>query len=156
MIQPQADAKGVQLCVECDAPPDDRYVGDERGVRQILANLLSNALKFTPRGGEIALRCGQACAPAESDTLAPGERYVVIAVSDTGIGIEPHDLPRLFQPFTQLEARDGNPYTRPRGGAGLGLSISRELAHLMGGDITVESVVDHGSTFTVWLPAAAA
>ena len=153
MVQPQAGAKGVQLCVECNVPPDDQYVGDERGVRQILANLLSNALKFTPRGGEIALRCGHATAPADSDHLVTGARYVTIAVSDTGIGIEPHDIPRLFQPFTQLETSDGNPYTRPRGGAGLGLSISRELAHLMAGDITVESVVDHGSTFTVWLPA---
>lgn len=152
MIHPQATAKGVQLRVQCNCPPDASYVGDERGVRQILANLLSNALKFTSRGGEITVCCGEAPAPAGNGHLIAGTRYVTIGVSDTGIGIDPKDLPRLFQPFTQLETDAGNPYTRPRSGAGLGLSISRELAHLMGGDITVLSAVGSGSTFTVWLP----
>lgn len=155
MLHPQATAKEVQLCVECDAQTHASYIGDERGVRQILANLLSNALKFTPRGGEIALRCANAVAPAENGHLAAGARYVTIAVTDTGAGIDPADLPRLFQPFTQLESAEGNPYTRSRSGAGLGLSISRELAHLMGGDITVRSTVGEGSTFTVWLPVPA-
>lgn len=152
MVHPQATAKSVQLCVECTSAGSAMYVGDERGVRQILANLLSNALKFTARGGEIALHCGETIAPSESDHLEGGTRYVTIAVSDTGSGIDPDDLPRLFQPFTQLESNVGNPYTRSRTGAGLGLSISRELAHLMGGDITVRSKVGEGSTFTVWLP----
>jgi signal transduction histidine kinase len=65
------------------------------------------------------------------------------------------DLERLFQPFVQLEATNGNPYTRERSGAGLGLYISRQLAHLMGGDLTAESRVGHGSIFTVWLAAPA-
>lgn len=152
MIHPQATAKGVRLCVghdECDTS----YVGDERGVRQILANLLSNALKFTSRGGDIAVRCGRAHAPEDNHHLVAGQSYVTISVTDSGIGIDPSDLPRLFQPFTQLESNVGNPYTRARTGAGLGLSISRELAHLMGGDITVRSAVGDGSSFTVWLVA---
>ena len=156
MVHPQATAKSVQLCVECTCRGSAMYVGDERGVRQILANLLSNALKFTGRGGEITLQCGETVAPSDSDHLEAGVRYVTIAVADTGAGIDPADLPRLFQPFTQLESNVGNPYTRSRTGAGLGLSISRELAHLMAGDITVRSKVGEGSTFTVWLPIAAA
>lgn len=154
MIHPQATAKGVQLCVDCACDPATSYLGDERGVRQILANLLSNALKFTSRGGEISLHCSTAAAPPDSDRLVAGTPYVTVAVSDTGIGIAPSDLPRLFQPFTQLEAKSDNPYTRARSGAGLGLSISRELAHLMRGDITVRSELGRGSTFTVWLPLA--
>jgi signal transduction histidine kinase len=79
--------------------------------------------------------------------------YVAIRVSDTGIGIAEQKIAQLFQPFTQLEAEGGNPYTRQRSGAGLGLSISRHLAHMMGGDITVESRPQRGSTFTLWLPS---
>lgn len=74
-------------------------------------------------------------------------------LATTGIGIDKEKIGRLFQSFTQLEAEGGNPYTRQRSGAGLGLSISRRLARMMAGDITVESLPRHGSAFTLWLPS---
>ena len=89
---------------------------------------------------------------AASEVLDPDRMYVAITVADTGIGIDAEQIGLLFQPFTQLEADGGNPYTRQTSGAGLGLSISRHLARMMGGDITVESVPQQGSTFTLWLP----
>jgi hypothetical protein len=89
--------------------------------------------------------------PAEIAIDGEG-RAVVIRVEDTGAGIAPQQLERIFEPFTQADSR----YTREKTGAGLGLSISRRLARLMGGDVTVESTVGVGSVFTLWLPEAAA
>ena len=151
LIQPLATEKGIRLTVDTTDPRAATYIGDERGVRQALANLLSNAVKFTNPNGEIVLTCSLSKAIAGS-YLDSGSIYVTICVSDTGIGIENEKLGRLFQPFTQLEA-DGNPYTRQTRGAGLGLSISRHLARMMDGDITVESNPCRGSAFTLWLPS---
>ncbi len=130
------------------------FVGDEDRARQAVANLLSNAVKFTDPGGSITVTCSVTSDLPASTHLVRGARYVAISVADTGIGIEQEDLRRIFQPFMQLEAAKGTPYTRARAGAGLGLSISRQLAHLMSGDITVESELGRGSTFTLWLPAS--
>jgi signal transduction histidine kinase len=121
-------------------------------VRQALANLLSNAVKFTNSGGEILITCSLSRPVGANVTMDRNSMYVAIRVADTGIGIDQEKLDKLFQPFTQLEADNGNPYTRQKSGAGLGLSISRHLARMMGGDITVESRPQHGSTFTLWLP----
>jgi hypothetical protein len=116
-------------------------------VRQILVNLLSNAVKFTNPGGAVTLLCGSA------DHSDPGARLVgdgpwtFLRVTDTGIGIPPEQLTRIFEPFVQGDSG----YTRAEGGTGLGLAISRQLARLMGGDITVQSAVGQGSTFTLWL-----
>lgn len=152
LVLPQATAKHIRIVVTADDPAISSYKGDERGVRQALANLLSNAVKFTNSGGEIVITCVLSKPATGNASLDRDSTYVAIHVSDTGIGIDEEKLNRLFQPFTQLEADNGNPYIRQKSGAGLGLSISRHLARMMGGDITVESRPQHGSTFTLWLP----
>ena len=154
LIAPVAAEKKIRLLVDISDPRANSYIGDERGVRQVMANLLSNAVKFTNEGGEVRVtaKLSRPTAPSE---LNDSSVYVAIRVADTGIGIERGKLGRLFQPFTQLEAEDGNPYTRQRSGAGLGLSISRHLARMMGGDITVEILSQGGTAFTLWLRSVA-
>jgi CheY-like chemotaxis protein len=116
-------------------------VGDATRVRQIVANLVNNALKFTPSGHvEVAVR---ALETAASDSM----QVVSISVTDTGIGIPEDKRHRLFQPFTQVDASTNRRF----GGTGLGLSISRHLTELMGGKIEVESVEGEGSTFSFTL-----
>ncbi len=112
------------------------YHGDALRLRQVIGNLMSNAVKFTA-SGTIDLS-----ARLNGETLE-------IAVSDTGVGVAPDDLDRLFGKFSQLDASS----TRRHGGTGLGLAICRELCGLMGGSIGVASALDHGSTFTVSMPA---
>jgi signal transduction histidine kinase len=110
--------------------------GDKVRIRQCLLNLAGNACKFT-RGGRVTI-----------EGRGDGPGYTV-RVIDTGIGISPEDVDKLFAQFTQVDAS----ISRKIGGTGLGLAISRKLARLMGGDITVASTLGHGSTFTLWLPA---
>ena len=140
----QAIIKGLALDVEIDAGSDDALVGDPTRVRQVLFNLLGNAIKFTERG-RITLHAG-------TQPLGHGMTKVSIAVSDTGIGLSEEQRARLFQPFAQADSST----TRRFGGTGLGLSIVRRLAQLMKGDITVESQQGAGSTFTVSLTLMAA
>lgn len=118
---------------------DDRLaaVADPDRLQQVILNLLTNAVKFTPDGGSITVNCGR-----------HGDR-VEVTVSDTGIGIVADDLARIFEPFVQAHAR----YEGSQHGVGLGLSISRELIRAMNGEITVTSEFGHGSTFTITLPA---
>ena len=143
-VRPQATSKDIRLEV---APGGETlwYIGDEHRVRQIVTNLLSNAVKFTPNGGTITIEIGKGTPPVKGAGHAP---QVSIAVADTGIGIEPEDLSRIFQPFVQVD----HGYTRAQSGTGLGLAISRQLASLMGGTLTVESTPGSGSRFTLWLP----
>ena len=137
LMEPQAAAKGVRLVyTPCDAVIVAR--ADRERVQQIILNLLSNAVKYTSTGGEVRMRCTQ-------DGYA-----VAVRVSDTGRGIAPTDLRRIFDPFVQLL---GAPHA-PSDGVGLGLAISRDLARGMGGDITVQSQVGAGSLFQVTLPSA--
>ena len=152
LVRPQADAKGIRLSSIEEGPA--RYVGDPQRVRQILVNLLTNAVKFTPTGGRVRVEYGVETAPSNPGANAdlPTESQVFFRVRDTGIGIAPEELELIFEPFTQADSG----YTRRQGGSGLGLSISRSLAHLMDGNVTVESKVDAGSCFTLVLPAAAA
>jgi signal transduction histidine kinase len=111
-------------------------------VRAILGNLLSNARKYTPPGGHVKVTVtAHATGPS---TRAGG--WLAIAVSDDGPGIPPERTEFIFQEFARLESGTGR-------GAGLGLAISRTVARLMDGDLTVDSVVGQGSTFTLWLPA---
>ena len=136
----QAAAKGLVLACEIDPDLPAAVLGDETRVRQIVLNLVSNALKFTDTGEiTIALR---------PEPAADGDGGVAISVRDTGIGISEEQAQGLFRPFAQAEASTSRRY----GGTGLGLSICRTLAARMGGDISVESRLGEGSTFRVWLP----
>jgi PAS domain S-box-containing protein len=136
----QADAKGLAFVVKIDASVPEQAHGDGRRLRQILLNLVSNAVKFTS-AGEIAVH---------AEMLA-GSRTLRVEVRDSGIGIEPAILEKMFEPFTQADVST----TRTYGGTGLGLAIARELAVLMGGAVGAESRADAGSTFWLELPLAA-
>lgn len=134
-------ARKKQLVLHIEVREEDgkiQLAADPKRLKQILVNLLSNAVKFTPSGGTIILEAG----------LSPAQTSFYFAVRDTGIGIRPEDMERLFQPFTQL---DGG-LTRQHDGTGLGLTLVRRLAELHGGTVTVESVFGQGSCFTVLLP----
>jgi signal transduction histidine kinase len=149
LIQPQAAARGLELMVKPAPDPSPVYRGDDERVRQILVNLLSNAVKFTSAGGKISVEVGSSRTP-DSDTRLQSKRsYVSFRVTDTGAGIPEEKLRSIFDPFVQAETG----HSRSREGSGLGLTISRRLARLMGGDLTVKSELDKGSTFTLWLPA---
>jgi hypothetical protein len=161
LVHPQATAKGIRMFDLNHNAPGAAYVGDERRVRQILVNLLSNAVKFTPPAGEVTIICGATDepdpganlgegkkAPSVSDSPRPGRPWAYIRVSDSGPGISPQFMSRLFEPFVQADGA----LTREKGGTGLGLAISRRLARRMGGDITVRSKLGSGATFTLWLP----
>jgi signal transduction histidine kinase/DNA-binding NarL/FixJ family response regulator len=138
-FQAQANAKGLVLTGAVDPGSDDTLIGDPTRVRQILFNLLGNALKFTERGS-ITVRAG-------TTPLGGGRTRVTLTVADTGIGIEEDLRKRLFQPFAQADSST----TRKFGGTGLGLSIVRRLAQLMDGDVSAESTPGRGSTFQVRL-----
>lgn len=135
-----ARSKGLDLI--CDVAPDlpALVLGDETRVRQIVLNLISNALKFTETGG-VTLR--MRAAPA-----ADGDGGVELVVSDTGIGMSPDQLQALFRPYAQADASTARKF----GGTGLGLAICRKLCSMMGGEIGVESQPGDGSSFRVWLP----
>jgi PAS domain S-box-containing protein len=133
-VEPLARSKGITLNVEpCD---EIHLVADPAKVRQMLLNLVSNALKFTPGGGQIDIRRQQV------------ESWAEIAVSDTGIGIAQQDLGGLFTEFHQVNSGSGK---RPQG-TGLGLALTRRFAELHGGQVSVESTLGKGSTFTLRLP----
>jgi len=136
MIRERAAARGIELRSSVD--PDIGVVeADERKIKQVVLNLLTNAVKFTPAGGQIHLR---------------GKRDgdgVVVTVADTGIGIAPADQARVFEEFTQARAGE----SREQEGTGLGLTLSRAFVELHGGNLWVESELGKGSTFTFTLPS---
>jgi PAS domain S-box-containing protein len=138
LVQPLMEANGNRLVL---SHPDDigEMYADETRLRQSLANLMSNAAKFT-QAGTIRLSAER--------TVRDSQEWMRFSVQDTGIGITPEQLARLFQPFAQAEAST----TRRFGGTGLGLAISRRFCQMMGGDITVTSVEGQGSTFTIEVP----
>ncbi|HET6765455.1 MAG TPA: ATP-binding protein [Longimicrobiaceae bacterium] len=154
LARPLAAARGLAITAERDG--DDAapvvYLGDEGRVRQILVNLLSNAVKFTGAEGAIRVEWSLCDAPDAAAKVDGPSPWVCFRVHDTGIGIEPDKLDAIFDPFVQVEAG----HTRSHDGSGLGLTISRRLARLMGGDLVAESTPGRGSTFTLWLPAASA
>jgi signal transduction histidine kinase/DNA-binding response OmpR family regulator len=143
-FQQEAATKGLALEVEIIPSSNDALVGDPVRVRQILVNLVGNALKFT-ENGSVHIRL--ATAPR-----GDGQVSLILAVADTGIGMSAEQCARLFQPFAQADSST----TRRFGGTGLGLSIVRRLVQLMQGDVAVQSAPGTGSTFTVTLNLRAA
>ena len=139
-----AQRSRINLIAFVDPSVPSTFMGDATRLRQVLLNLVGNALKFTDEG-EVTL---------EINAVREGNRYhVEFVVSDTGLGISPSALPLLFQPFQQADASA----TRRHGGTGLGLTISKRLVELMGGEITVSSILSAGSVFrfSLSLPATA-
>jgi PAS domain S-box-containing protein len=151
LVAPQMAARGLDFGY-AGADPALAVVADRDKVQQILLNLLTNATKFTAPGGAVRVEvvaAGADGANGASAAQGPAGGAVAIRVADTGIGIERDKLEVIFEPFVQVDrqaARDS------RLGVGLGLSISRDLARGMGGDLTVESAPGRGSTFTLTLP----
>ncbi|MFL5619660.1 MAG: GAF domain-containing sensor histidine kinase [Gemmatimonadaceae bacterium] len=146
LAEPLAARKGITLRADVSSI---EMTSDPRRIRQILTNLVGNAIKFTA-GGE-AIVSVVVGAPTMPGGAAPKPSHVRIVVRDTGAGIAATDMPRLFEPFWQGR-RAG---AASMGGTGLGLSIVRQLARLLGGDVQVESTPGVGSTFTVCLPRVA-
>ena len=140
LLRAHAARKDVALIVDCGPHALPSMIGDNNRMRQILVNLVGNAIKFTA-GGEVRLR-GR-CVPD-----AAGREWLEVAVIDTGIGIAADALAGLFDPFTQADAS----ITRRFGGTGLGLAISRRFARCLGGDVEVQSTLGVGSSFTLRLP----
>lgn len=149
MVEPQALEKKLVLMSSVSSSAAELcYWGDEDRVRQILLNLLANAIKFTPAGGRVTLSAGATLqAPPDTQLGGPGP-WVYLRVEDTGEGIPPEHLASIFEPFEQTS-------TARVEGAGLGLAISQRLARLMGGDLTVTSEVGVGSSFFLWLQNSA-
>jgi signal transduction histidine kinase len=162
MIRERAAARRIRLSID-GAEAVGLIQADTRKVKQILYNLLSNAVKFTDEDGQVTLRArcvlhrdvGQLSSPwtLRSFPLADDEfaEFIEISVTDSGIGISPDGLERLFQPFSQI---DGG-LARKFEGVGLGLAMVKRLAELHGGRVAVASAVGEGSCFTVWLPLRA-
>jgi signal transduction histidine kinase len=136
MIADEAARRGISITIAA-APGGPTIWADEPALRKVLLNLLSNGLKFTPRGGRIT------CSAA----AVTGDR-VRLTVADTGVGIPADRLSGLFEPFTQLDAS----YRREAEGAGIGLALARELVEHMGGRIAIRSTVGQGTVVDVDLP----
>jgi signal transduction histidine kinase/ActR/RegA family two-component response regulator len=139
LMRAGAEAKGLAVIVNVDGAEVDAVVGDAGRIRQIVTNLINNAIKFTERGSVRVTATGR--------RTAAGTAHWDIAITDTGIGIPAERLPDLFSRFTQADSST----TRRYGGTGLGLAICRQLAELMGGQVTAESRAGEGSTFRLEL-----
>jgi two-component system phosphate regulon sensor histidine kinase PhoR len=158
-----AEAKGIRLAVEPgQAPPDGRppcrVQADREGLREILDNLIDNAVKYTPEGGQVTvswseergMRSEERGASLQSPAPSPQSPTIHIVVRDTGIGIRPEDQRRVFERFYRVDKAR----SRELGGTGLGLAIVKHLVQSFGGNVAVASEPGKGSTFTVELPAA--
>jgi signal transduction histidine kinase len=142
VLTPNAQQAGLQLLQQHRLPAEFSWTGDMARVRQVLVNLVGNAIKFT--------RSGSVCVETwvvEASAGTPGRLY--FSVRDTGPGIPADKLAAIFEPFVQLEANR----LVSQAGTGLGLPISRKLVQMMGGELTVTSEPGHGATFQFWLPA---
>src|SRR5690606_3361327 len=137
VVQERADQKGISLGFTCNPYHLELNV-DSRRMRQVLVNLLDNAIKFTPECGKVDVRV----------MAMPEDETVRLTVFDTGIGIERDQLAHLFRPFSQADSRLNRNYD----GAGLGLALVSRLVEMHGGRVGVESAVGQGSEFTVILP----
>ncbi len=142
IVRPRCEEKDISFVIDIDSQLAPDVVSDALRLRQVLINLLGNAVKFTPEQGTVSL--GVHLLEIDDNNM-----LVRFDVTDTGIGIAQDAIDKLFKPFEQAEAATARVY----GGTGLGLSISRSIVNLLGGDITISSVVGEGSTFsfTVWM-----
>ena len=140
----RARSKGLEFRAEADETLPDRLAGDEQRIRQIVLNLLNNAVKYTRRGS-VAFTVSRGGSPAGEEA---GTVRLVFSVRDTGIGIRPEDMGKLFNKFERLEMAENSSVE----GTGLGLAICRRLADRMGGSIRAESVYGEGSVFTAEIP----
>jgi len=144
LFSPMAQRKGLVLSLDFDVSLPERVKGDARCIRQVLLNLVGNAVKFTDHGS-ITVRAQRASGGSNSHPV------LVFEVEDSGIGVAPEALPQLFTPFFQADLSD----RRRFGGTGLGLVISKRLTEAMGGELSVESVPGKGSIFRITLPLEA-
>ncbi len=135
LVMPQLLAQSLHYEYMPVDPQLTAYADREK-LQQVVLNVLANAIKYTPSGGEIEL------------SATDGDDSVLVHVRDTGRGIAPEKLEQIFEPFVRIDTA----YSRPTEGTGLGLAISRDLARAMRGDLTVESTLGKGSTFTLRLP----
>lgn len=143
VVYPQATEKGLEFTEKTTGFSEHTtYLGDSMRLNQILLNLTSNAIKFTPRGGAVSLEV------TRLPSRGGSKRWLRFVVSDTGIGMDEQGLARLYEPFEQANASIAGKY----GGTGLGMSITQNLVALMGGYISVKSELGKGTTFTVELP----
>jgi signal transduction histidine kinase/ActR/RegA family two-component response regulator len=154
MIQPRAEKKRLVLSLELDYRLKQVAL-DERRTRQMIINLLSNAVKFTPETGQIKLSGRLAYGNQLHQDIRPDRSpvnlstpYLCLEVMDSGIGIPPEKQHLLFQPFQQIDSS----LTRQHEGTGLGLALTKRLAELHGGTVSLQSVEGQGSTFRIWLP----
>lgn len=136
MLRERALKHNVKITIEIEPPADIEIEADEQRIKQVLLNLLTNAVKFTSENGYIHVRASR------------HEQFMKISVSDTGIGIKPEDMDKLFKPFSQIE----NPYTKITEGTGLGLALSKKIVELHEGQIWAESEYGKGSTFHFTIP----
>jgi two-component system cell cycle sensor histidine kinase PleC len=137
LVAPRAAEGKVEIAR--DIPGKLEIEADKRALKQVLINILANAIKFTPEGGKVTIAARRA-----GDAVA-------ISIADTGIGIPPRDIDKLGRPFAQVE----NQFTKSKGGSGLGLAISRSLVELHGGTLKIDSELGRGTTITIALPAHA-
>ncbi|HFA47832.1 MAG TPA: helix-turn-helix domain-containing protein [Bacteroidetes bacterium] len=145
-FQSGADLKGVELVFDVNLPEGFLIKLDISKFEKIINNLVSNALKFTPKGGRVALAGGLSKDFPSFKNL----ESLSLTISDTGTGIHPDDLPHVFDRFFQSKKNNGS--TTGAGGTGIGLALAKQLANLLGGDLTAESTFGKGSTFALTLP----
>ena len=152
LVAPLAAARTVEITLS-EATERIMYLGDSDRVRQVLVNVLGNAVSFTPAGGLIRVTAAHADSPPAGSALTGGP-WSTIRVEDSGPGIPPEKLARVFEPFVQVASASQS----GRKGTGLGLTVSRQLALLMGGDLIAEGSagIDGGAAFTLWLADGAA
>jgi heavy metal sensor kinase len=133
LFEPTAEDKKVSL--SCDVPTQSHFIGDTRMIQRMLSNLLDNAIKYTPSGGTVKVSLSE-----------NNKKEFIITVRDTGVGISPIDLPRVFDRFYRCDQ------SRSKPGIGLGLSLARAIARAHGGEIMAMSTLNQGSTFSIILP----
>jgi PAS domain S-box-containing protein len=150
MLGADAESHGVSVHDAVGRAGELEFHGDQDRVRQILVNLVSNAVKFTDPGGSVTISAAEADPAGSEAEVERRGRWLRVNVEDTGIGVPAEELESIFSPFYQV---DGG-YGRREDGTGLGLSISRRLARRMGGDLTAVSAEGRGSCFSLWLPIA--